>query len=111
MTSRAKTFCRLWCELLEAHARRIYGLALTSEFRLAKIILERIQRGELFIEFTARDIYRKQWAGLSKPADVAEPLRILEDYGWLRSVSVGEGERGRPSVCYIAHPSLEGGAR
>jgi hypothetical protein len=96
-----------WCTLLQAHARRIYGLALNAEVRLAKTILERIRRGDLGAEFTARDIYRRQWAGLSKPADVAEPLRILEDYGWLRAFSVGAGEAGgRPTVSYFAHPSL-----
>lgn len=102
-----------WCSLLEKHARRIYGLALNAEFRIAKIILERIRRGDLEPEFTARDIYRKQWAGLSKPADVIEPLRILEDYGWLRSVSIGGGDAGgRPSTCYLAHPSLiQGGSQ
>lgn len=96
-----------WCALLEAHARRIYGLALNAEVRLAKAILAHIKRGELGAEFTARDIYRRQWAGLTRSSDVAEPLRILEDYGWLRAISVGAGEAGgRPTICYLAHPSL-----
>jgi putative DNA primase/helicase len=96
-----------WCKLLEEHARRIYGLALNAEARLAKTILERIRRGELEPEFTARDIYRRQWTGLSTASDVSEPLRILEDYGWLRRFSIGGGESGgRPSTCYLAHPSL-----
>ena len=93
--------------MLEVHAKRIYGLALSSEVRLAKSLLERIRRGDLPVEFTARDIYRKHWAGLQKPSDVVEPLHILEDYGWLRSFSVGTAEAGgRPSVSYAAHPSL-----
>lgn len=96
-----------WCTFLEAHARRIYGLALSSDFALARSILEHLRRGDLLPEFTARDVYRKQWTGLRKPSDVAEPLRILEDYGWLRSYSIGgKEEGGRRSVGYIAHPTL-----
>jgi hypothetical protein len=96
-----------WCALLEAHARRIYGLAHNAEVRLAKAILAHIRRGELGVEFSARDIYRRQWAGLTKSSDVTEPLRILEDYGWLRAISVGAGEAGgRPTTCYLVHPSL-----
>jgi putative DNA primase/helicase len=99
-----------WCKSLEAHARRIYGLALDAEVRLAKVILEHIRRGDLPPEFTARDVYRRQWSGLSKSTDVVEPLRILEDYGWLRTVSVGAGvDGGRPTVCYLTHPSLTAG--
>lgn len=96
-----------WCTFLEAHARRIYGLALSSETTLARSILEHLRHGDLPLEFTARDVYRKQWTGLRKPSDVAEPLCILEDYGWLRSYTIGGKEGGgRRSVCYIAHPML-----
>ncbi|MBA3320261.1 MAG: DUF3987 domain-containing protein [Pyrinomonadaceae bacterium] len=96
-----------WCTFLETHARRIYGLALSSEFAAARSILEHIRRNDMPPEFTARDVYRKQWAGLRKPSDVAEPLRILEDYGWLHSYTIGgKEEGGRRSICYIPHPSL-----
>lgn len=96
-----------WCSFLEAHARRIYGLALNSEVRLAKLILEHIRRGDLPAEFAPRDVYRKNWAGLASAKDAAEPLSILEDHGWLRSFTIGGGaEGGRPTTHYIAHPSL-----
>lgn len=97
----------VWCSFLEAHARRIYGLALNSEVRLAKLILEHIRQGDLPQEFSAREVYRKNWAGLSSAKDAAEPLTILEDYGWLRSFSVGGSEAGgRPTTHYLAHPAL-----
>lgn len=98
-----------WCALLEEHARRIYGLALSSEITLARSLIKHMRRGDLPSEFTARDVYRKQWTGLCKPSDVSEPLRILEDYGWLQSYSVSRDEKGgRSSICYVAHPSLCG---
>lgn len=98
-----------WCTLLEAHARRIYGFALNAEVRLAKTILKRIRKGDLEPEFTARDLYRKHWAGLSKSSEVTEPLHILVDYGWLRTFTIEAG--GRPSTYYLAHPSLTGGTK
>jgi putative DNA primase/helicase len=96
-----------WCSFLEKHARRIYGIALTTEIKQAKAILEKIKRGQLEPTFTARDIYRKGWAGFSKSSDVTEPLQILVDYGWLQAINAGPTDKGgRSSITYIAHPSL-----
>lgn len=98
-----------WCSLLEGHARRIYALVLSSKVSLARHILQHIQRGDLKSEFAPRDVYRNQWAGLVKPADVAEALRILEDFGWLRSFNTSSGERGgRKGVRYVVHPAVLG---
>lgn len=100
----------VWCSFLEAHARRIYGLALNSEVRTAKLILEHIRKGDLPPEFTARDVYRKNWAGLSSAKDAADPLAILEDYNWIRSFTVGSNDAGgRPTTRYLAHPALTEG--
>jgi len=74
-----------WCSLLEKHARRVYALVLNSKVSLARRILRHVQLGDLMPEFASRDVYRNQWAGLVKPADVAEALRVLEDFGWIRS--------------------------
>lgn len=101
-----------WCSFLFEHARRIYGLALNAEIALAKLVLERIRRGELPDVFTARDVYRKQWAGLGTAKAVVEPLTILEDYGWVQAFAMPSGtEGGRPTVHYAVHPSLKGGTR
>lgn len=96
-----------WCSFLEQHARRVYGMALTAEIRQAKAILRKIQSGQLKGRFTARDIYRKHWAGLSTPNEVNEPLRILTDHGYLQAVPIGKSESGgRGSMIYLAHPSI-----
>ncbi len=96
-----------WCSFLEQHARRVYGLALMSDIRKAKTILGKIRRGQLKAEFTARDIYRKCWAGLSQSSEVTEPLQVLVDYGWLMPIAGGTTEQGgRSSVTYLVHPTL-----
>ncbi len=96
-----------WCSFLEAHARRVYGLALNADTQRAKTILKHIRRGDLPDQFTARDIYRKQWAGLAATDAVNDALRLLEDFGWLRSFRIGASDAGgRTSACYLAHQSL-----
>ena len=95
------------CTFLEAHAQRVYGLALNADVQRAKTILEHLRRGYVSEEFTARDLYSKHWAGLATSKDVAEPLSILEDYGWLRSFALSGTETGgRPTVRYLVHSSL-----
>jgi len=96
-----------WCTFLEAHARRVYGLAINADVTRAKILLQHLQQGDLPDEFTARDVYMKHWAGLATSREVIEPLTILEDHGWLRSFVITGGETGgRPTAHYLVHPSL-----
>jgi hypothetical protein len=52
--------------------------------------------------FTARDVYRNQWAGLTKPADVEEALDRLVALNWLRAAQ--NSGAGRPSIKYLITP-------
>lgn len=94
-----------WCSYLQAHAARIYQICQMSEFDVAREILKKIQSKNLGAEFTARDIYGKHWAKLSKPKDVNNGLEILVEYGYLASVIVNEGHR--PKTVYFIHESLK----
>jgi putative DNA primase/helicase len=96
-----------WCTFLETHARRVYGLAINADVTRAKTLLQHLQQGDLPDEFSARDVYMKHWAGLATSREVAEPLTILEDHGWLRSFAItGEETGGRPTARHLVHPSL-----
>jgi Protein of unknown function (DUF3987) len=95
-----------WCELLEAHANRIYQSAMDGDpdnaIRLAQRIKESLPN-----PFTIRDVQRKGWAGLSSNDDVRKAIDLLEDRGWVKVVEVPSGERGgRPSDRVWIHPSL-----
>lgn len=84
-----------WIEFLEPHARRMYAPAIDSGITAAHLLVRR--RGELPPRFTARDVYRKSWSGLSrKPVEKA--LRTLVEYGHLAEFDVDTG--GRPSTEY-----------
>jgi hypothetical protein len=91
-----------WCTYLLEHAKRIYGMVSNASATQAKVIIEKIKSRVLKDKFTARDIYRNQWAGLATANETAEPLSLLEDFGWIRSVTVKSAPNGgRPSVHYL----------
>ena len=78
-----------WCEYLEAHARRCYGLLADEGLRAAQALATRIERGVLADGFTARDVRRNGWRSLASDTAVRAALDWLEDEGWLRSESFG----------------------
>jgi hypothetical protein len=88
-----------WCEYLTGHARRIYAPATDSGLTGAHLILKR--RADIGDTFTARDIYRRGWAGLADAETVEAALDVLVEYRHLTTVPAEPGAMGgRPSVTY-----------
>lgn len=85
-----------WCDYLEGHARRIYAPAIDGGLDAAHLILRK--RGELGEAFTARDIQRKGWAGLSDRDTIGEALERLIEHRHL--IESTEATGGRPSIVY-----------
>ncbi len=85
-----------WCDFLEGHARRIYAPAIDGGVSAAHAIQRK--RGELADGFTARDVYRKGWAGLSDPEMVADGLAVLCEYRHL--LELRSDGVGRPTASY-----------
>jgi putative DNA primase/helicase len=95
-------------EYFESHARRLHGSGQRATVRAARAVLEKARAGALPDAFTARDVYRNQWAGLGDRATVADALDMLAAHGWLTEAAIGTGaEGGRPTTTY----SLSEGAR
>jgi len=90
------------CDLLEAHARRVYACSTAEKLRAARSLLAKIQAGKLTSPFTSREIYKSGWAGLTEREVVEEALTTLVGHGWLRAIKVEQP--GRPLVVYHAHP-------
>lgn len=90
-----------WAEYLESHAQRIYASVTLDNAEAARAIWRRVRKGELPAGFTARDIQRKGWSGLSDKARVATGLAALLDADWLGSSEVQTG--GRPTTVYTAN--------
>jgi hypothetical protein len=95
-----------WCEYLEAHARRCYGLLRDSGLRSAQALARKLERGELKNGFTAREVRRHQWTGLKTEESVETAIEWLEDFGWVRGKRPTHGQVGRPTIRYEIHPGL-----
>lgn len=77
----------LWANYLEAHARRIYSAALRSDTIAARELAKHLERGDVSVSFTLREIYRKGWTGLSTKDDAESATEILCDLYWIRLVA------------------------
>lgn len=92
-------------DYFESHARRLYASSRRVTLRAARALLGKARDGLLPDPFTARDVYRNAWAGLSERAIVADALDMLAAHGWLLETTMETG--GRPTVTY----TLSEGAR
>lgn len=97
-----------WCEFLEAHARRCYGLLKDDGLRAAQALAAKLAAGKLMDGFTVRDVRRHQWRDLKTDSDIEPGLRWLEDEDWLRSEpSGGDGPgSGRRTMRYRVNPKV-----
>lgn len=92
-------------EYFESHARRLHSSGRRATVRAARLIIDKARAGLLPVPFTARDVYRNQWSGLSDKAAVVDALDMLAAHAWLTEATIDTG--GRPTVTY----SLSEGAR
>jgi putative DNA primase/helicase len=86
----------------ESHAQRLYASVNMPEVTAAKAILRRVTAGDLPDQFTARDVYRKKWSGLTDKADVETGLEMLVDYDWL--IDSEELTGGKSKITYALNP-------
>lgn len=99
-----------WCEYLEAHARRIYGLLANVADKAAASLADKIKKGRLKESFTLRDVYRKEWSLLDTPELVKGACEDLIQAGWLTSEGIlPSGCGGRSTTIFRIHPALTGG--
>lgn len=92
-------------DYFESHARRLHSSGRRMAVRAARAIVDKARAQALPELFTARDVYRNQWAGLSDKGAVADALDLLAAHGWLTEASTNTG--GRPTTFY----ALTEGAR
>ena len=91
---------------LESHAERLYGSGRVADAEAATLILGKVRKGQLAGGFTAHEVRRKQWSGLTSKEAVQGALDLLTDFGWLAETQVPTGDKGgRPTVCYQINPA------
>jgi len=94
-----------WCQDLAGHARRVYGLADVARTTAAQSLARRLAAGNLQTGFTARDVIRKGWSGLTAQRDVEAALTALEDFGYIVGHEHDE-VIGRPTTRYTINPAI-----
>ncbi|MDD3158619.1 YfjI family protein [Anaeromusa sp.] len=92
-----------WADVLESHARRVYGMSSDTKQASASALAKKIKAGELGSKFTVRDLYRKGWALLDE-AGAGAACQELEAEGWLRRVPFNGP--GRPKEEYEVNPKI-----
>jgi hypothetical protein len=101
----ATTQALRWADYLESHARRVYASTGIDNAEAARSVWRRISKGDLADGFSARDLRRKSWAGLTDKARVESALEALVDADWLAADPVSTtNQGGRPSVAYRINP-------
>ena len=89
-----------------AHARRLYA-TVTDRVRVgAALLASRMARGRLASPFTAREVYRNDWTGLTEPRVVGEALECLRELGWIRPEAALARDGGRPTVRFHINPRV-----
>jgi hypothetical protein len=97
-----------WCEYLESHSRRIYGMAEDITARAAGSLAKKILAGKLDDSFKAWEVRRKGWELLTEKDVVKGALIELVEAGWLREIhSKPKKSGGRPSVQYQINPKVK----
>lgn len=113
VTAAAALRAAAWCDYLEAHARRCYGLLTDDGLRAAQALADKVRQGKLIDGFTARDVRRNQWRNLTSDEAVQAALDWLEDEGWLRADEVGGAGpgTGRRTWRYFINPKTAKAAK
>lgn len=93
-----------WADYLRSHANRLYAAGQTHAEEGARMIVDR--RAQLPAMFTARDIHRKQWVGLSDREAVITAIDILMESHHCRQHEITHPGAGRPTSAYEWNPTL-----
>ena len=110
-----------WCEYLETHARRVYGLFDGMGMRPAVALSQKLKvclnptaktdkTSEDWLKdgFVFRDIRRKQWQHLKDDTSIKKALMVLVDNYWIYPVSVKSASNGgRPTTRYYISQKLK----
>lgn len=78
----------MWCDFLEAHARKVYAICIDPEIHSARALANRIIDGMVTDGMFVREIKRRHWSLLKDNDSVNQAIEVLEDCGWVKTESV-----------------------
>jgi hypothetical protein len=68
--------------LLEAHARRAWRVGQVGDISPALRLAKKLKEGGVE-RFTRREVYSKEWGGITTSEEAGQALRLLEKAGWV----------------------------
>lgn len=99
-------FAAAWCDYLESHARRIYGLVSNANTHGAATLAKKVRASKLTDGFTVRDVYRQKWHLLTEREPVQDACDELLAAGWLREQITAASFGQREKVTYLINPQV-----
>ena len=98
-----------WCDYLEGHVRRCYGLLSDIRQQTGAKLAEKLKARKLSDGFTVRYLYRKGWHLLNDPKLAQSACDELLDAGWLRRkvTPPAFGQKGK--VEHLINPKIFSG--
>jgi hypothetical protein len=96
-----------WCDYLETHAQRIYGLSQDITQHAAATLARKIQEGRFGDGFTARDVYRNLRGVLADRDVVQAALAELVEAGWLKKWVTPPAFQQRQATSYFINPKVK----
>ena len=96
-----------WCEYLESHARRVYGLVTNVTAQAAAQLAKHLTKGELPKLFTAREVYRKGWSLLGNEEAARNACEELVSLGWLREHVTPPAQGQKRKTEYLLNPKVK----
>lgn len=101
-----------WCDYLKSHSERVYSCVVTPELRAMRELAEKIRTRKVGKNsgglFSPRDVYTKDWSGLTNTETVKRAARLLVELDWLKDVSPPPDPEkgGRPKEIYAINPRV-----
>jgi len=95
-----------FCDYLESHVRRVYGLVANIDQQAAAILAEKIQTQKLNDGFTVRDVYRKGWHLLNNRELTQPACDELLELGWLKKEITPSAFGQKEKVVYRINPKV-----
>ena len=95
--------------IAESHQRRLHAYA-NEDVNVAHLIWQKLLDGSLDqAGFSARDVLRPNWSGLTDAAIVKVAVEALEDKYWICRLEQvpGGGKGGRPTTRYYVNPEAK----
>lgn len=91
-----------WCEYLEAHAKKVYGLLGELQLDSVMAFIKKVKDSKIKDGDSLRDIYRHHWSNLDNTRKVENAVAMLTELGWCQTQYISNG--GAPSEIIKLNP-------